>query len=172
MHDEDDDDNENIAMEERLLARLKKRLSMLSIGISGLEGHHYTCHQNQLRVRLTSLDIWSLGCIVIEMITGLNICRNPLTSKEMIPTTNDMMYKLVVLKEAPKIPNGVSEDCRDFLSKGFIKNPSQRWIASKLLHRPFLFSPCDSFGGYERFHMVNLSSSFFTYDRNWLSFKA
>ncbi|XP_061371466.1 mitogen-activated protein kinase kinase kinase 20-like [Gastrolobium bilobum] len=120
----------------------------------------------------TSLDIWSLGSIVIEMITGLNVWRNPPTSKEMIPTKNEMMYKLVqlsvrpsiVLKEAPKIPSGVSEDCRDFLSKCFIKNPSQRWIASKLLHHPFLFSPCDSFGGYERFHMVNSSSSFFTYD--------
>ncbi|XP_061370715.1 mitogen-activated protein kinase kinase kinase 20-like, partial [Gastrolobium bilobum] len=79
--------------------------------------------------------------------------RNPPTSKEMIPTTNEMMYKLAVFEEAPKIPNGVSEDCRDFLSKRFIKNPSQRWTASKLLHHPFLFSPYDSFRGYERFHM-------------------
>ncbi|XP_061369660.1 serine/threonine-protein kinase sid1-like, partial [Gastrolobium bilobum] len=71
--------------------------------------------------------------------------RNPPTSKEMIPTTNEMMYKLAVFEEAPKIPNGVSEDCRDFLSKRFIKNPSQRWTASKLLHHPFLFSPYDSF---------------------------
>ncbi|XP_061344475.1 mitogen-activated protein kinase kinase kinase 20-like [Gastrolobium bilobum] len=120
----------------------------------------------------TSLDIWSLGCIVIEMITGLYVWRNPPTSKEMIPTIDEMMYKLAVLEEAPMIPNGVSEDCRDFLTKCFIKNPSQRWTASKLLHHPFLFSPYDSFRGYERFHMVNSSSSFFSYDCNWLSFKS
>ncbi|KAK7307349.1 hypothetical protein VNO77_40323 [Canavalia gladiata] len=79
----------------------------------------------------TSLDIWSLGCIVIEMITGLRAWRN-------LYTKEDVMFQLAFLKEAPKIPDELNEDCKDFLSKCFLKDPTQRWSAEMLLNHPFL----------------------------------
>ncbi|XP_027362861.1 mitogen-activated protein kinase kinase kinase 17-like [Abrus precatorius] len=103
----------------------------------------------------TSLDIWSLGCIVIEMITGLRAWKN-LQSKE------DIMFKLAFLKEAPMIPNGLSEDCKDFLSKCFVKDPDHRWTASMLLNHPFLYPSYNIYTGYRRFSMY--SSTFFSYD--------
>ncbi|KAG5149476.1 hypothetical protein JHK82_016357 [Glycine max] len=93
-----------------------------------------------------ALDIWSLGCIVIEMITGFRAWKNLRTQKEI-------MFKLVVLQEAPEIPNGLSWDCTNFLSKCFVKDPRQRWTATMLLNHPFLYPTC-----YMR------SSSFFSYD--------
>lgn len=93
-----------------------------------------------------ALDIWSLGCIVIEMITGFRAWKNLRTQKEI-------MFKLVVLQEAPEIPNGLSWDCKNFLSKCFVKDPRQRWTATMLLNHPFLYPTC-----YMR------SSSFFSYD--------
>ncbi|XP_061349011.1 mitogen-activated protein kinase kinase kinase 20-like [Gastrolobium bilobum] len=95
----------------------------------------------------TPLDIWSLGCTVIEMVTGLPIWSN-LGSKA------DLMFKLAFLKEAPEIPDGISHECKDFLSKCFIKDPSKRWSANMLLNHPFLFAPYDMFRGYESFSMV------------------
>ena len=48
------------------------------------------------------LDIWSLGCIVIEMITGLPAHNDSL---------KELMFKLAILKEAPSIPNILNQDC-------------------------------------------------------------
>ncbi|KAK7313118.1 hypothetical protein VNO77_37545 [Canavalia gladiata] len=79
----------------------------------------------------TSLDIWSLGCIIIEMFGGLRAWKNL--------TKEDVMLKLGILKQAPEIPNRLSVDCKDFLSKCFIREPNQRWTARMLLNHHFLF---------------------------------
>ncbi|XP_057452771.1 mitogen-activated protein kinase kinase kinase 20-like [Lotus japonicus] len=76
------------------------------------------------------LDIWSLGCIVIEMITGIPAWKN-------IQTSEEVMLKLAFFTEQRMIPNGVSSDCRDFLSKCFMIDPNQRWAADMLLNHPF-----------------------------------
>ncbi|KAK7307348.1 hypothetical protein VNO77_40322 [Canavalia gladiata] len=99
----------------------------------------------------TPLDIWSLGCIVIEMITGLRAWRN-------LHTKEDVMFQLAFLKEAPKIPDELNEDCKDFLSKCFLKDPTQRWTAEMLLNHPFLDPMHDIHSDNQR--IPTLSSSY------------
>ncbi|KAL2330156.1 hypothetical protein Fmac_017737 [Flemingia macrophylla] len=77
------------------------------------------------------LDIWSLGCMVIEMLTGLPAWHH-------VPTTRDLRFLLGLLKEAPPLPSGLSSVCEDFLNKCFVKDPNQRWTANMLLNHPFL----------------------------------
>ncbi|KAI4296208.1 hypothetical protein L6164_036184 [Bauhinia variegata] len=88
-----------------------------------------------------ALDIWSLGCIVIEMITGLppwTLCGSGL----QIKTEKDLKYRLVFDEKAgPKIPEGVSKDCRDFLGKCLDRDSNWRWTADMLLLHPFLAPP-------------------------------
>ncbi|KAL2570484.1 hypothetical protein GLYMA_18G244200v4 [Glycine max] len=79
----------------------------------------------------TPLDIWSLGCMVIEMMTGFPAWNH-------IPTTRDLMFKLAFLKEAPPLPSGLSSLCQDFLNKCFVKDSAQRWTANMLLDHPFI----------------------------------
>ena len=72
-------------------------------------------------------DIWSLGCTVIELLTG-----NP-------PYYNLNQYSAlcrIVEDEHPALPETISELCKDFLMKCFQKEPSLRAEAVALLkHR-------------------------------------
>ncbi|KAK7394644.1 hypothetical protein VNO78_15177 [Psophocarpus tetragonolobus] len=79
----------------------------------------------------TPLDIWSLGCTVIEIITGLPAWHH-------IPTRSHLMFKLAFLKEIPPIPSGLTPLCEDFLTKCLITDPNQRWTANMLLNHPFI----------------------------------
>ncbi|XP_014515285.1 mitogen-activated protein kinase kinase kinase 17-like [Vigna radiata var. radiata] len=79
----------------------------------------------------TPLDIWSLGCIVIEMSTGLREWWN-------IESTNQLLCKLAFSEEVPKIPDKLSYDCKDFLRKCLMNDPQQRWTAKMLLNHPFI----------------------------------
>ena len=79
----------------------------------------------------TPLDIWSLGCIVIEMITGHVAWEN-------IPDPKALMRKLIIDKAVPKIPDEVSDCCKDFLNRCFLRDTRDRWTAEKLLTHPFV----------------------------------
>ncbi|XP_014515284.1 mitogen-activated protein kinase kinase kinase 17-like [Vigna radiata var. radiata] len=79
----------------------------------------------------TPLDIWSLGCIVIEMSTGLREWWN-------FESTNQLLCKLAFSEEVPKIPDKLSYDCKDFLRKCLMNDPQQRWTAKMLLNHPFI----------------------------------
>ena len=76
-----------------------------------------------------SIDIWSLGCIVLQMITG----KLPWECENLV----DLAFKLVSLK-TPEIPEGMSREGVDFLMRCFARNPSERWTAEMLLCHPFL----------------------------------
>ena len=75
----------------------------------------------------TACDIWSLGCTVIELLTG-----NP-------PYYNLNQYSAlcrIVEDDHPLYPETISEQCKDFLIKCFQKEPSMRSEATTLLkHR-------------------------------------
>ncbi|KAK4522027.1 uncharacterized protein ATC70_004566 [Mucor velutinosus] len=75
------------------------------------------------------VDIWSLGCTVIEMLTG----SHPWLDLNMLAA----LYSLGKY-QAPPIPEDVPEDARDFLSKCFTINPEDRPTAEQLLTHPFV----------------------------------
>ncbi|XP_016171681.1 mitogen-activated protein kinase kinase kinase A-like [Arachis ipaensis] len=79
------------------------------------------------------MDIWALGCIVIEMLTEL-----PAWGESFLSTEEYLRFFIEYLELLPKKAKGISFFCCDFLEKCFIKDPSKRWIADMLLDHHFL----------------------------------
>uniref|UniRef100_A0ACD5WCM3 Uncharacterized protein n=1 Tax=Avena sativa TaxID=4498 RepID=A0ACD5WCM3_AVESA len=77
-----------------------------------------------------AVDIWSVGCTIIEVFTG----KPPWSGLEG-PAA---MFK--VLNKDPPIPDNLSSDGKDFLRVCFKRNPAERPTASKLLEHPFIQS--------------------------------
>lgn len=75
-----------------------------------------------------AVDVWSLGCTIIEMFTG----RHPWSGLEGAAA----MFK--VLHKDPPIPENLSSDGKDFLQRCFRRNPAERPSASTLLDHPFI----------------------------------
>ena len=74
-------------------------------------------------------DIWSLGCTVIELMTGQAPYQNfqPVTA----------MIK-IVQEGIPAPPESFSEELKDFLSKCFEKDPDRRLNAQSLLQHAWM----------------------------------
>ncbi|KAM0032245.1 putative mitogen-activated protein kinase kinase kinase STE-STE11 family [Helianthus debilis subsp. tardiflorus] len=95
-------------------------------------------------------DIWALGCLVTEMITGKPVWN--------CADVSALLMKIGVGAEIPEIPGKLSDDGKDFLNKCFVKDPRKRWTAEMLLNHPFVnagalegetedqISPRDPFG--------------------------
>ncbi|MBZ3881618.1 Mitogen-activated protein kinase kinase kinase 4 [Sciurus carolinensis] len=75
-------------------------------------------------------DIWSLGCVVIEMVTG----KRPWHEYEH---NFQIMYK-VGMGHKPPIPDRLSPEGKDFLSHCLESDPKMRWTASQLLDHSFV----------------------------------
>ncbi|CAL0319020.1 unnamed protein product [Lupinus luteus] len=75
-----------------------------------------------------AIDIWSLGCTVIEMLTG-----KPPWSEFQGPQA---MFK--VLHKSPDIPETLSSEGQDFLRQCFRRNPAERPSATMLLTHAFV----------------------------------
>ncbi|PSS21339.1 Mitogen-activated protein kinase kinase kinase [Actinidia chinensis var. chinensis] len=75
-----------------------------------------------------AVDIWSLGCTIIEMLNG----KPPWSEYEGAAA----MFK--VLRESPPIPETLSSEGKDFLHCCFRRNPADRPTASMLLKHRFL----------------------------------
>ncbi|KAI4212807.1 MAG: hypothetical protein LQ351_004509 [Letrouitia transgressa] len=80
------------------------------------------------------VDIWSLGCVVLEMFAG----HRPWSKEEAVGA----IYKLGSLNQAPPIPDDVSQsisiDALSFMFDCFTINPSDRPTADTLLQQhPF-----------------------------------
>jgi len=76
-------------------------------------------------------DIWSVGCVALEMLTGF-------PPYEGLARSNEEMMRLIASGSPPNIPNELSENCRDFLMKTFQFNPEDRPTAADLLEHPFV----------------------------------
>ncbi|KAI3805120.1 hypothetical protein L1987_27191 [Smallanthus sonchifolius] len=77
-------------------------------------------------------DIWSLGCTVLEMLTG------------QVPYSHlEGMQALFRIGngELPSIPKTLSEEARDFILKCLQVNPNDRPTAAQLLNHPFMQTP-------------------------------
>lgn len=85
----------------------------------------------QLETPTTACDIWSLGCTVIELITG----EPPFFDLPAMTA----LFK-IVQEDHPAIPETFSEKLQDFLSYCFKKNPSERATAIQLLNHPWIKS--------------------------------
>lgn len=75
-------------------------------------------------------DVWSLGCAVLEMLTGRSPWQqysNPLTA----------MYQIVSSESTPTIPADASEETVSFLRLCLQRNPEQRATLTQLLEHPF-----------------------------------
>ncbi|KAJ4904072.1 Protein kinase superfamily protein [Raphanus sativus] len=75
------------------------------------------------------LDLWSLGCIVLEMCVG----KHPWLGSSV----DDVKSRLLCGK-APEIPETVACDAREFVEKCFARKAEERGSASELLLHPFL----------------------------------
>ncbi|XP_051020580.1 mitogen-activated protein kinase kinase kinase 4 isoform X2 [Acomys russatus] len=75
-------------------------------------------------------DVWSLGCVVIEMVTG----KRPWHEYEH---NFQIMYK-VGMGHKPPIPERLSPEGKDFLSHCLESDPKMRWTASQLLDHAFV----------------------------------
>ncbi|KAF7731942.1 hypothetical protein EC973_007773 [Apophysomyces ossiformis] len=75
------------------------------------------------------IDIWSIGCTVIEMLTG----KHPWLDLNMLAA----LYHLGQY-QAPPIPQDISSEAEDFLKQCFTINPVDRPTASELLSHPFV----------------------------------
>ncbi|PKA65275.1 Mitogen-activated protein kinase kinase kinase ANP1 [Apostasia shenzhenica] len=76
-------------------------------------------------------DIWSLGCTVLEMVTG----------KSPWPEIADpvaTIHRVGFSSDVPALPELVSDEAKDFISKCLRRDPSERWTAEELLQHPFV----------------------------------
>ena len=86
-------------------------------------------------------DIWALGCIVLEMLTG-----KPPWDREEYMVAEDVLKKIGGGHELPKIPGNLSKEAKDFLKGCFVRNPRYRWTAEMLLNHPFVEGLIDDEG--------------------------
>ncbi|ORX34212.1 kinase-like domain-containing protein, partial [Kockovaella imperatae] len=78
-------------------------------------------------------DIWSLGCTIIELLTG----RPPYSD---IPNSMTVLFRIVE-DDFPPLPSDISDNLRDFLQLCFIKDPSARPSATQLFLHPWVMRP-------------------------------
>ncbi|XP_051121223.1 mitogen-activated protein kinase kinase kinase YODA-like [Andrographis paniculata] len=79
-----------------------------------------------------AVDIWSLGCTVLEMATS----KPPWSQYEGVAA----MFKIGNSKELPSIPNYLSDEGKEFVRLCLQRNPLQRPTAAQLLEHPFVKS--------------------------------
>ncbi|KAI3786358.1 hypothetical protein L1987_39974 [Smallanthus sonchifolius] len=76
-------------------------------------------------------DVWALGCTIIEMATGVSPW----------PNADDpvaILYRIAFSEEIPEIPNWISGQAKDFVSKCLTRDPRQRWTTKQLLDHPYV----------------------------------
>ncbi|KAH6794831.1 hypothetical protein C2S52_005308 [Perilla frutescens var. hirtella] len=79
-------------------------------------------------------DVWALGCIVLEMLTG----KPPWSEESKELSGEELLRKIGEGRESPRIPNGISKEAKDFLKGCFVRKSMYRLTADMLLHHPFV----------------------------------
>ncbi|CAH1415511.1 unnamed protein product [Lactuca virosa] len=83
-----------------------------------------------------AVDIWSLGCTVLEMATT----KPPWSQYEGVAA----LFKVGNSKELPSIPEHLSDEGKDFILQCLQRNPSHRPTAAQLLEHPFVINIASS----------------------------
>ncbi len=76
-------------------------------------------------------DIWSLGCTVIEMLTGTHPWPH-------LDNQWTAMFTIAKCEEGPPRPKGIGEEAARFLDKCLQFDPAKRPTAAELLQDPFV----------------------------------
>lgn len=86
----------------------------------------------------TASDIWSVGCTLIELLTG-------------VPPYFDMVAVSAIYKMVndgcPPLPDDISESAEDFLRQCFVEDPDQRLTAEQLRAHPWILEFVDPYQG-------------------------
>ncbi|KAJ7945244.1 Mitogen-activated protein kinase kinase kinase [Quillaja saponaria] len=77
-----------------------------------------------------TVDIWSLGCTVLEMATS----KPPWSQFEGVAA----IFKIGNSKDIPEIPDHLSNEAKSFIKQCLQRDPSSRPSALKLLEHPFI----------------------------------
>lgn len=85
----------------------------------------------------TASDIWSLGCTVIELLTGAPPYHEYADVTALFRIVSD---------ECPPLPSNLSSECQDFLHKCFNKDAHLRASATELLSHKWLAAEDDVHG--------------------------
>jgi len=77
-------------------------------------------------------DVWSLGCCMLEMLTG-NPPWHELGQDEKV-----IIDHIANTKKPPLVPNNLSKECSDFLKYCFELNPDHRPTCDEFVDHPFI----------------------------------
>lgn len=78
-------------------------------------------------------DIWALGCIVLEMLTG-----KPTWERNKELNAEEILKKIGAGGELPHVPSEIPKEARDFLKCCFVRNPMFRFTAEMLLNHQYI----------------------------------
>ncbi|PIA46248.1 hypothetical protein AQUCO_01500040v1 [Aquilegia coerulea] len=81
----------------------------------------------------TPSDIWALGCVVLEMITGKPAWRCGVDAD-----VSALLFRIGFSDELPEIPEDISEEGKDFIKRCLVRDPTKRWTAEMLVNHPFV----------------------------------
>ena len=82
-------------------------------------------------------DIWSLGCLVVEMLTGQSPWGTRLDGEGSVHVA---LQRRLANMERPEIPTDVSEECQSFIDRCLQHDAKVRPSASQLLDDPWIKS--------------------------------
>lgn len=77
------------------------------------------------------VDIWAIGCTLIEMATGLPPWAE-------IQDHNKIVFRIRTAHESPPLPRHLSNEAIHFLTMCFERDPARRPSAEDLMQHPFL----------------------------------
>ncbi|XP_028404543.1 mitogen-activated protein kinase kinase kinase 1-like isoform X3 [Dendronephthya gigantea] len=82
-------------------------------------------------------DVWSIGCVVIEMMTG-----KPPWNANQHSNHLALIFKIACSRGPPDIPDGVNPGFRDLILRCLDTNPQERSAAVELLKHPVFTRVC------------------------------
>ena len=125
--DEDDDDDDDETANENGMNATSSDLDVQGTPY-WMAPEAIEMRQDEKKVGFAS-DVWSVGCVVVELLTG----APPYFDMQPMPA----MFAIVNNKRPP-LPEGISEDLRDFLKKCFQRDPRKRPTARDALLHPWI----------------------------------